>query len=104
MLFRSNTLLYGVKFAQEAEFIAISAAFRIAWNYESIIARVMIFSDCRGVLQGMRTGKIFATLSRLDLVDDLVARANDFSVRGINVELHWVPSHANVSGNKRVDE
>jgi ribonuclease HI len=99
-----NTLHYGAKFALEAEFIAIHEAFRFARGLIDDFDRLVVLSDCQGVLHGMRTGSLYTILSRIDLVAGFLGDANSLYDDGISVELRWVPAHSDVEGNNLVDE
>jgi hypothetical protein len=55
-----NTLQYGSPFAFEAEFITIQEAFRIACSATEDFDRLLIFSDCQPLLEGMRARSAFA--------------------------------------------
>ncbi len=43
-------------------------------------------------------------LRRKDVKDDLFVLANSLYDMGITVELRWVPAHAGIEGNERVDK
>jgi hypothetical protein len=47
-----NTLPYGSKFALEAEFIAMSEAFRFACDLTEHFDCLVVFSDCHSMLWG----------------------------------------------------
>jgi ribonuclease HI len=99
-----NTLPYGSKFALEAEIIAIREAFRKACELNNDFDRLLIFTDCQSILQGIQSKSTFSFLSDRDLITSLFMYANMLYNVGITVELRWVPAHSSVEGNERVDE
>ncbi|KAF2470842.1 uncharacterized protein BDR25DRAFT_354751 [Lindgomyces ingoldianus] len=99
-----NTLPYGSAFALEAEMIAIHEAFRKACELTNDFDRVLIFTDCQSILQGIKSKSTFSFLSKPDWIMNLFTYANMLYDVGITVELRWVPAHSAVEGNERVDE
>ena len=99
-----NTLPYGTAFALEAEMIAIHEAFRKACELTNDFDRLLIFTDCQTILEGIRANSTFGILSRLDWIVNLLAYANTLYDLGITAELRWVPAHSSVEGNEQVDE
>ena len=93
----------------DAELYAIKAALELAegriWG-APWIRHVWIFSDCLGVLQGLKSGKIidlgpaippsWALKDVYDLTDRLIGKK-------VTVELVWVKAHAESTGNQRAD-
>jgi len=102
--FTFNLLPVGSQFAAEAEFIAIHEAFRIACSFKDSVDRLVIFSDCKRVLQGMEDGSRFSFLRKKEMLGSLLAFASCLYDVGIVAELRWVPAHAGVEGNERVDK
>ncbi|WEW57695.1 hypothetical protein PRK78_003162 [Emydomyces testavorans] len=98
-----NTLQYGTAFALEAEMIAIHEAFRVACGLMNDFDRLLIFTDCQSILQGIRSKSTFSFLSRPDWITSLFTYANMLYDLGITAELRWIPAHS-VEGNERVDE
>lgn len=80
-----------------AELMAILWAL---WWIEEVKPReVIICSDSVGALDNLKVGK---SKSRPDIVNDILNVV--FSTRFIcNISFCWVPGHAGVSGNERVD-
>jgi len=99
-----NTLPYGTAFALEAEMVAVQEAFRKACELANDFDRLVIFTDCQTLLEGIRANSTFSILSRPDWIANLLAYANMLYDLGITAELRWVPAHSSVEGNERVDE
>lgn len=99
-----NTLPYGTTFALEAEMIAIHEAFRVACGLMNDFDRLLIFTDCQSILQGIRSKSTFSFLSKPDWITSLFTYANLLYDLGITAELRWIPAHSSVEGNERVDE
>jgi ribonuclease HI len=99
-----NTLQYGTSFASEAELIAIQEAFCIACGLTDDFDRLLIFSDCQSILEGIRTKSTFAFLPNKDVVNNVFMYANSLFNLGITVELRWTPAHSSIEGNERVDK
>jgi ribonuclease HI len=98
-----NTLRYGTRFSIEAELMAIREAFRIACELTDVFDRLLIFSDCQTVLEGIKARRMFHYLPKKDVLYDVFTYANSLYDLGILVELRWIPSHS-IEGNERVDE
>ena len=88
----------------EAEFLAIQEAFRIACELSDNFDTLLIFSDCQSILQCLRTRKPFRSLRMKDIANNTFMYANELYNLGIIVELRWVPGHALIEGNERVDK
>ena len=101
-----NTLPYanGACLSLEAEFIAVREGFRIACGLEREFDQLVILTDCQSILRGMAAKSKFPGLRRKDVKDDLFVLANSLYDVGITVELRWVPAHAGIEGNERVDK
>jgi ribonuclease HI len=99
-----NSLPYGSAFAAEAEMIAIYEAFHVACKLVDDLDRVIIFSDCQSILQGLKSESSFGFLARPYWLMSLLTYANMLYDVGITAELRWIPAHSSVEGNERVDE
>jgi ribonuclease HI len=100
-----NTLPYGIAFAAEAEMIATHEAFRVACGLSNDFDRLLIFTDCQSILQGIIISKSkFSFLSKPDWITGLFRYANLLYDDGITAELRWVPAHSSVESNERVDK
>jgi ribonuclease HI len=101
-----NTLPAGAHVSLEAEFLAVCHAFRIAGKWQEGIDRLVVLSDCMSVLEAFECGtkERFRWVTQQGYVDELFETANRMFDEGISVELRWVPGHAGVEGNERVDK
>ena len=97
-------LPFGTKYALEAEMIAIHDAFRKACELTDNFDRLLIFTDCQSILDGLIAKSKFSYLSKPDWITNLFTYANMLYDLGITAELRWVPSHSSVEGNERVDK
>lgn len=91
----------------EAEFIAVAEglATAVAQLETSPMPKVMIFTDCQDALYRIHrlrklefTGK---ALGDRPVIRKLVTRSQYLHRHGVEIELHWVPGHARVEGNRR---
>ena len=83
-----------------AELHAIKAA--LIWiSRRTIHERVIIHSDSMGALTIITTAN-FHTYP--EIITEIYTTASALKQRGIQVILHWVPSHINLEGNDRADK
>ncbi|KAL0255048.1 hypothetical protein SLS55_009575 [Diplodia seriata] len=69
-------------------------------------ARFLLFSDCEGVLRALKTlrrGCLLPLSYPPSLLENICALAARLEVRGVRVELRWVPSHRGITGNELAD-
>ena len=60
-----------------------------------------IYRDSLSAIQSFKTG---SSKSRPCLIQEIIHEITKLKKRGINLELHWIPSHVGVGGNEKVDE
>jgi hypothetical protein len=82
-----NTLQYGAPFALRAEFVDIQEAFRTACSLTDDFDRLLIFSNCRSILEGIRAKSKFIYFCNKDVVNNTIMYANLLHDLGITVEL-----------------
>ncbi|KKY26630.1 hypothetical protein UCDDS831_g01290 [Diplodia seriata] len=69
-------------------------------------ARFLLFSDCEGALRALkilRRGCLLPLSYPPSLLENICALAARLDVRGVRVELRWVPSHRGITGNELAD-
>ncbi|KAF2001406.1 hypothetical protein P154DRAFT_596569 [Amniculicola lignicola CBS 123094] len=89
--------------SQEAELLAIREGFKKAMTLTEHFDKLILLSDSQSTLSGI--GKMSCTaLKNMLFLDDVLECANGMYDAGIEVELHWVPSEAKVTGHVRVDQ
>jgi hypothetical protein len=79
--------------------IAIHEAFRVACGLVNDFDRLLIFTDCQSILEGIRSKSTFSFLSNPDLIPSLFTYANMLYDLGITAELRWIPVYSSVEGN-----
>ena len=89
----SNNTIY------TTELIVIRQAVR--WIDATNVKDANIYSDSLSALQSFKTG---SSSSRPCLIQEIIHDITKLKKRGINLELHWIPSHVGVGGNEKVDE
>ena len=124
VVFRENPRIIGSKWTVTAytvlefdrlgtthtEALAIMHALRIALakavhndGTSAKASDVVIFSDCMSVLQKIENFTREGQCWGRSLLARIVTLANELSILGVKVQLHWVPAHESIPGNYLAD-
>ena len=82
-----------------AELYAIKATLQEILNRTPAGREYTIFSDSRSALMALKSDVTRSPI--VDEIKQLICKADD---KDINIELCWVPGHANVEGNEKADK
>ncbi|KAG9194998.1 hypothetical protein G6011_00118 [Alternaria panax] len=64
--------------------------------------RVFIFSDALQILKFIREGSVFGFIKDRWFVEGISHVTKELNGKGVEVEFHWVPSHAKVEEHQRI--
>lgn len=64
---------------------------------------VVIFSDCTSALRRIEDFTHAGQCWARPLLARIVTLANELSILGVKVQLHWVPAHRSIPGNYLAD-
>jgi ribonuclease HI len=87
----------------DAELFALEMAFKLALNKSSIFTNdIWIFSDSQAAIQRLQKSSLKPGQSHVLAIENWIARIKE--KHQLNIHLHWVPGHMNITGNEKADQ